>query len=93
MDAALNSKISKSPLFYSTTASLLVLLFLHLYKQSLIVDAQYSLQTYQNLKQQTEKQIKDLKKELVQAKSHKSIAKKAKKLGLKKVNIKQIERL
>lgn len=86
-------KINNSNFFYIIILTLLFLLFLHLYKQNLIVGMQYKIQTTKIKKQILEKKNQDLKKELIKLKNHDSIAKKAKKLGLEKINIKQIERL
>jgi|LakMenE18May11ns_1017448.scaffolds.fasta_scaffold8803316_2 cell division protein FtsL len=87
-----SKKISNSRLFYFTVGSVLSLLFIHLFKQSKIVDMKYKIQNTKNKKTLLEKELQDLKKNLTKLKSNENIYKKANKIGLKKINIRQIEK-
>lgn len=87
-----NKKISSSWLFYFLIGCILVLLFVHLFKQSKIVDIKYKIQNNKNKKNLLEKELQDITKNLIKLKSTENIYKKANALGLKKIHIQQIEK-
>ncbi len=92
MSLTKNKKITGSWLFYLAVSSLLIFLFVHLFKQSKIVDIKYKLQNNKNKKNLLEKELQDIQKNLIKLQSTENILKKAKELGLKKIHIQQIEK-
>ena len=92
MSVTKNKKITSSWLFYLAVGSLLIFLFVHLFKQSKIVDIKYKIQNNKNKKNLLEKELQDIHKNLIKLQSTENILKKAKALGLKKIHIQQIEK-
>lgn len=83
-------KINKLYIFFFI---LLLFLFLHLYKQSLIVDTQYKVEEKKQEVINTEKKIKEIEKDIQAILDQRRIIKKSKKIHLKKIDIKQIEKI
>lgn len=69
------------------------MLFLHLYKQSLIVDTQYKVEEKKQEVLSIDKKIKEIEKDIQAILDQRKIIKKSKKNNLKKIDIKQIEKI
>ena len=83
----------KANKFYIFILILLIMLFLHLYKQSLIVDTQYKVEEKKQEVLSIDKKIKEIEKDIQAILDQKKIIKKSKKNNLKKIDIKQIEKI
>lgn len=83
----------KANKFYIFILILLIMLFLHLYKQSLIVDTQYKVEEKKQEVLSIDKKIKEIEKDIQAILDQRKIIKKSKKNNLKKIDIKQIEKI
>lgn len=83
----------KANKFYIFILILLFMLFLHLYKQSLIVDTQYKVEEKKQEVLSIDKKIKEIEKDIQAILDQRKIIKKSKKNNLKKIDIKQIEKI